>query len=322
MYSLQEQFSWEDLPEQTEFEDQSVAFDTEEEDLLEGTLAPASASKPVTNLYTHKNPIVARIKSNARVTTGDSDVHHIVLDFSGTDFRWLEGQNIGILPEGQDHNGHALVMRAYSIASERDGETPCGRDIALTIKRVVDEWEGKPHYGVCSNYVCDLESGSEVRVVGPIGEKFLMPEDPDARVMMIATGTGIAPMRSFIQRQQRSSIRYSRPMQLFYGGRTPGEMAYYEELLTLPSTLLETHFALSRSGDHPKQYVQDVLLDHADTLAEILKDHNGHLFICGLIAMEQGVMDVLATVATEHGLGWDSLHHLLMRQGRLQIEVY
>lgn len=322
MYSLQEQFSWEELPEQTDFEGQAVATVIDEEDLLEGTLPPASASEPTTYLYTAKNPLIVPVKSNERATIGDNEVHHIVLDFSATDFRWLEGQNIGILPEGKDGNGHDHVVRAYSIASERNGETPGGGDMALTIKRLIDQWEGKPYYGVCSNYVCNMEPGSEVRVVGPIGDKFLMPEDPNARVVMIATGTGIAPMRSFIQRQQRSGKKYLSPMQLFYGGRTPGEMAYFDELLSIPKTLLETHVALSRSSDSPKRYVQDVLLEQADDLAQLLKDERGCVFICGLIAMEQGVMDVLAKVSAEHGMDWDTLHHRLLREGRLQIEVY
>ena len=323
MYSLQEQFSWEDLPEQVDFEGEVPVVEAEERDLLlEGTLAPASARRPVTYLYNSKNPLVARIKTNERVTSGNTDIRHVVLDFTGTDFQWLEGQNIGIVPPGQDANGHPHLMRAYSIASDRDGETQGTREMALTIKRLIDEWEGKPYFGVCSNYVCALAPGTEVRVVGPIGDKFLMPEDPDSRIMMIATGTGIAPMRSFIQRQQRSDTKFVQPMQLYYGGRTPGEMAYYDELLTLPRNVLESHIALSRSPNHPKKYVQDILLDQADQVAEFLKDGNGHLFICGLVAMEQSVMDVLAKVAGERGLDWDTLHHQLLRQGRLQIEVY
>lgn len=322
IYSLQEQFSWEDLPEQVTFEGQADADATAAEEPLEGTAAPASASEPVTFLYTHKNPLVARIKGNERVTCGDTDIHHLVLDFAGTDFQWLEGQNIGILPEGQDANGHPHLMRAYSIASERDGETQGTREMALTVKRVTDEWEGEPYHGVCSNYVCDMEPGGEVRVVGPIGDRFLLPEDSSARIMMIATGTGIAPMRSFIQRQQRSATQRLHPMQLFYGGRTQAEMAYLEELAALPGTLLQSHVALSRSGDRPKQYVQDLLREKADTLAGFLNDENGHLFICGLVSMEQAVMDVLAKVAAEQGLDWNALHHQLLRQGRLQVEVY
>lgn len=321
-YSLQEQFAWEELPTQLVLGGQTDRMRDKADAVLEGTLAPATASHPVTFRYTHDNPVIALISSNECVTFGDSEIHHVVLDFSGTDFEWLEGQNIGVLPEGQDSNGRDHVMRAYSIASARDGEKQGDRTMALTIKRVIDEWEGKPHLGICSNQVCDLPPGKELRVVGPIGDKFLLPEDREARIMMIATGTGIAPMRAFVQRQERSDPGYSRPMRLLYGGRTQAEMAYLDELVSTPGSLLELHLALSRSADTPKQYVQDILLASADSVADFLKNDNSYLFICGLIAMEQGVMQALAKVAADHGLDWDSLHHRLLGEGRLQIEVY
>lgn len=36
---------------------------------------------------------------------------------------------------------------------------------------------------------------------GPTGKVLLMPEDPNAVFIMVATGTGIAPFRSFWRRQ-------------------------------------------------------------------------------------------------------------------------
>jgi len=124
----------------------------------------SAARKPNTFLYTQQKPVSARIKSNIRVTPADSetDIHHVVLDFGGTDFTWLEGQNIGVLPAGVSGDGHAHPMRAYSIASDRDGETLCTHEMALTIKRVIDEWEGKPYYGVASNFMCDLKPGDNL----------------------------------------------------------------------------------------------------------------------------------------------------------------
>lgn len=323
-YSLAEQETWDALPPDLEIHGEPVPMVLDEDEVPAGHPAPASASEPRTWLYSQHAPLSVRIKSNERVTDVNSgtDIHHIVLDFSGTDFEWLEGQNIGVLPPGEGADGHAHHMRAYSIASDRDGETAGSREMALTIKRVIDEWEGQPYHGVASNFMCDLQPGDSVRCVGPIGAHFLMPQDPQSQVMMIATGTGIAPMRSFIQRQQRVNPEPLRPLQLFYGGRTAEEMAYLEELSALPESLLHTHLALSRSPAHPKRYVQALLLEQADRVAEFLRDNNSYLFICGLITMEQGVMDALQQIAEREGLDWQLLHHDLLHEGRLQIETY
>lgn len=323
-YSLEEQLAWEKLPDELEVNGQPIPLTLDEDESPQGHPAPASASTPETYLYTQSEPLTVAVKSNTRVTQSgtDTDIHHIVLDFSDTDFRWLEGQNIGVLPPGVGPDGHPHHVRAYSIASDRSGEAAGSGDMALTIKRVIDEWEGQPYHGVASNFMCDLKPGESVRVVGPIGSHFLMPQDPASRIMMICTGTGIAPMRGFIQRQQRENPSPAAPMQLFYGGRTVAEMAYLDDLQALPPTLLTTHLALSRSAEHPRRYVQDVLLEQAELVADFLRDDNSYLFICGLLSMEQGVMDALAQIAGQHQLAWDSLHHDLLHQGRLQIETY
>ena len=149
-----------------------------------------------------------------------------------------------------------------------------------------------------------------------------MPQDSKSRIVMICSGTGIAPMRSFVKQAQRLATEQTTPLQLFYGGRTRDEMAYVDELLAMPENLLNTYLALSRCSAQPKRYVQDLLRDHADLIADLLKDQNTHIFICGMIAMGQDVMKAFAEVALQHQLNWDEIHHDLLHSGRLQIETY
>ncbi len=50
--------------------------------------------------------------------------------------------------------------------------------------------------GICSNFLCDAQPGDEVLLTGPAGKVLLMPEQsPNVDVIMVATGTGVAPFR-------------------------------------------------------------------------------------------------------------------------------
>lgn len=64
---------------------------------------------------------------------------------------------------------------------------------------VTDEATGKidpEKNGVCSNFLCDAKPGDDVMLTGPSGKVLLMPEStPEADLIMVATGTGIAPYR-------------------------------------------------------------------------------------------------------------------------------
>src|SRR5947209_12754367 len=180
-YSLEEQFSWEELPVQEDVAtpEASDAVETLEDDvaaiLAEAhkgvggkALAPASATKPTINLYNRGKPAIATVRGNYRITAADAetDTRHIILDFGDQSFPVIEGQSIGIVPPGTDANGKPHVVRLYSIASPRDGEKPNANNVALTVKREAN--------GVCSNYICDLARGAEVQVTGPFGANIIM----------------------------------------------------------------------------------------------------------------------------------------------------
>ena len=172
------------------------------------TLPPWSAAHAYTNLYGPKaaeKTITATVAGNVRVTEvgKDYDTHHIVLDFGTMPFPVLEGQSIGIVPPGVDADGRPHHPRQYSIASPRNGERPGYNNLSLTIKRVLEDHQGKPVRGVASNYLCDLKVGDKVQVIGPFGASFLMPNHPKSHIVMICTGTGSAPMRAMTEWRRR-----------------------------------------------------------------------------------------------------------------------
>merc|ERR1712066_504594 len=127
----------------------------------------------------------------------------------------------GVISPGPDKRGQTpAAIRLYSIASSAVGDDETSKTVSLCVKRVVELdgkfanrevgedkpdkagtvfAENKVYRGVCSNHICDMNVGDDVLITGPTGAEMLLPEDmgPDCNVIMLATGTGIAPMRSY-----------------------------------------------------------------------------------------------------------------------------
>jgi benzoyl-CoA 2,3-dioxygenase component A len=294
------------------------------------TLPPWSAAHAYTNLYGPKAAekfVTATVVGNVRVTEvgREYDTHHIVLDFGAMPFPVLEGQSIGIIPPGTDASGRPHHPRQYSIASPRNGERPGYNNLSLTIKRVLEDHEGRPVRGVASNYLCDLQVGDTVQVIGPFGSSFLMPNHPRSHIVMICTGTGSAPMRAMTEwrRRLRNSGKFEGgKLMLFFGARTREELPYFGPLQNLPKDFIDINFAFSRTPGSPKRYVQDAMRERAADLAELLRDPGTCFYVCGLKSMEQGIVLALRDVATQAGLDWEQVGAALKREGRLHLETY
>ena len=292
------------------------------------TVPPWSAAHAYTNLFGPKNPTTATVVGNVNCTEAGfhNQTHHIVLDFGAIPFPVLEGQSIGIVPPGVDGNGRPHVARQYSVASPRNGERPGYNNVSLTVKRVTEDHQGKPVRGVASNYVCDLKVGDTVQVIGPFGQSFLMPNHPKSHIVMICTGTGRAPMRAMTEwrRRLRKSGKFeSGKLMLFFGARTREELPYFGPLQSLPKDFIDINFAFSRTPGQPRKYVQDLLHERAVDLVPLLSDPNAHFYVCGLKAMEEGVVLALRDVAVGADLDWDdTIGPALKREGRLHLETY
>ncbi len=341
-FSIEEQFAWEVLPDVTELDKleartgamtdtpktpSEVQKLTEVATAGQGglTLAPWSASHPCVNTYTPARPVTATVSGNYRLTAEDasSDIHHIVLDFGATPFPVLEGQSIGIIPPGTDENGKPHLLRMYSVASPREGERPHYNNLALTVKRVTEDHEGKPARGVASNYVCDLKKGDKVQVTGPYGNTFLMPNHPGSSIMMICTGTGSAPMRAMTERRRRRmNLKEGGELLLFFGARTPGELPYFGPLKKLPEDFIDVNLAFSRVPGQPKQYVQDLIRERADKVYRMLLDDACYIYICGLKGMEAGVIEAFRDICRANGQDWDEVRAQLLAKERFHIETY
>ncbi|CAN1533907.1 ferredoxin--NADP(+) reductase [Burkholderiaceae bacterium] len=350
-YTLEEQFSWDDLPPALseaellamgadasalataaqEVNAQSASSNSPSEVFQSAaygaTVPPWSAAHPYTNLHGPKAPISASVVGNVQVNEAGTtnETHHIVLDFGPMPFPALEGQSIGIVPPGVDAQGKPHHARQYSIASPRNGERPGYNNLSITVKRVVEDHAGQPVKGVASNYLCDLQTGDSVQVIGPFGSSFLMPNHPKSHIVMICTGTGSAPMRAMTEwrRRLRQSGKFEGgKLMLFFGARTQKELPYFGPLQKLPKDFIDINFAFSREAGQTKRYVQDLMRERSADLVALLKDPNTYIYVCGLKSMEEGVVLALRDVVTQAGLNWESLGSSLKQEGRLHLETY
>jgi benzoyl-CoA 2,3-dioxygenase component A len=351
-YSTEEQLTWDELPSalsEAELQAMGVSSDavaaspeaehapaqavnasgeaTFNSAAYGSTLPPWSAAHAYTNLYGPKTPTQATVVGNFKVNEAgtSNETHHIVIDFGNMPFPVLEGQSVAIVPPGVDASGKAHHARQYSIASPRNGERAGYNNVSLTVKRVVEDHEGKAVQGVCSNYLCDVKVGDTIQVIGPFGSSFLMPNHPKSNIVMICTGTGSAPMRGMTEwrRRLRQTGKFEGgKLMLFFGARTQEELPYFGPLQKLPKDFIDINFAFSRTPGQPKRYVQDAMRERAADLVALLKDPNTYFYVCGLKSMEEGVVLALHDVATQAGLNWDQVGAALKKEGRLHLETY
>jgi ferredoxin-NADP reductase len=215
------------------------------------------------------------------------------------EFDFVAGQFVSLLAE--DANGK-LQTRAYSIAS-----APRRNEFDLCVNRV----EG----GFFSNLLADLEVGQTVQLHGPHGLFLLRQPFTDA--ILIATGTGIAPMRGFAEAlfpANGPSRNNGREVWLVYGTRHETEIYYQHYFEKLAAEHRNFHYVPTLSRPHEgwegeRGYVQEFVARIAEEHAHRSRaaasataaegaGFNIHAYICGLNEMVAANRDRLT------GLGW------------------
>lgn len=145
--------------------------------------------------------------------------------------------------------------------------------------------DGTEHDGLCSSYLAGRAAGTTLRVVvKDTGSSFHLPADPLAPLILVGPGTGIAPLRGFIQERHALKAKGAEvgPVLLFFGCQTEGDYLYREELEAYrdEGTLNLLAVAFSRREDTPKTYVQDLLRAHSATVKELVA-RGASILICG-----------------------------------------
>ncbi|MFZ9738407.1 MAG: ferredoxin--NADP reductase [Prochlorotrichaceae cyanobacterium] len=300
--------------------------------------AKAKSDIPV-NLYRPNSPYVGKCLSNEALVGegGTGIVQHITFDLSEGNLHYLEGQSIGIIPEGKDKNGKPHKLRLYSIGSTRHGDNLDDKTVSLCVRQLEykDPKTGEQVYGVCSTYLCNLKPGAEVKITGPVGKEMLLPEEEDAKIIMMATGTGIAPFRAFLWRMFKDDERKLNPEYQFKGFAwlifgvpyTPN-ILYKEELEAMQAQYPDNFrltYAISReqkNAEGGKMYIQDRVAEQADNLWKLIQEEKTHTYICGLRGMEDGIDAALTRAAAKDGVDWSAYQKDLKKAHRWHVETY
>lgn len=213
-------------------------------------------------------------------------------------FDFVAGQFVSCV--AVDEKGKTQT-RAYSIAS-----APRANQVDLCINRVEN--------GFFSNLLCDLEPGQTIQFHGPHGLFTLRQPLTDS--IFIATGTGIAPIRGFVEwlfpefGEDRSQ---NRPIWLVYGTRYETEIYYQKYFETVAAECHNFHYLPTLSRPHNgweglrgyvQNHVAEIVTQRAKQYSEpvvTVAEPTGfdiHAYICGLNNMVSANRDRLKE------LGW------------------
>ena len=295
------------------------------------------ADVPV-NTYRPKTPFEGKVLENYSLLQDGAigRVNHITFDLSGANpqLKYIEGQSIGIVPAGEDSKGKPHKLRLYSIASTRHGDNYAGNTVSLCVRQLQYEKDGQTIDGVCSTYLCNVSPGQKVKITGPVGKEMLLPDDEDANVIMLATGTGIAPMRAYLRRmfdpseKKKNNWNFKGKAWLFMGAPKTANLLYDSDFEDYKSQFPENFRytkAISREQNNSKggrMYIQDRVLEHADEIFSLIENPKTHIYLCGLKGMEPGIDEAMTTAAAAKGINWSELRPQLKKQDRWHVETY
>ena len=168
--------------------------------------------------------------------------------------------------------------RMYSIASAQD---VVDEEVHLLVSVVRYNALGRNKVGHCSSTLADrLEIGDKVKVFVDKNTRFKLPQNPEAPIIMVGPGTGVAPFRAFMQ--QREVLDKKGPSWLFFGDRNFTTDFLYQtewQQYMKEGVLTKADVAFSRDQEQ-KHYVQHRMLENGKELFEWL-ENGAHFYVCG-----------------------------------------
>lgn len=192
-----------------------------------------------------------------------------------------------------------LPPRLYSIASS---QAAVEDEVHLTVAAVRYQAHGREREGVASTWLADrLAEDAQAPVFIDTNKNFKLPENPDAPIIMVGPGTGIAPFRAFMQ--EREIQAQGGKNWLFFGDRNfQTDFLYQSEWLQWRKRGLLNRIDVAFSRDRERKiYVQQRIREAAKELWAWLED-GAYFYVCGdATAMAPDVNEALLDVIMHQG---------------------
>ena len=272
----------------------------------------------------------AVIEDNQRITAESTDeVRHLKLRVLDPAFQFIEGQSIGVVVPGPHPFGNPYHLRRYSIANARGVPGYEGVTLDILVRRCfyLDEVSGERYPGIASNYLCDAGVGQRITISGPYSSPFRVPLDDTANLLMIGTGTGIAPFRAFAQLIYERRGGWKGQVRLYYGGRSGLDLMYAnDEHSDLTNYYDEATFkAFKALGTRPlmtsSQALEQGLKANAADACALIAEPNTYVFVSGLGKIAAVLDKVMAEQAGSMD-AWRARKQELIDAGRWSELIY
>ena len=183
------------------------------------------------------------------------------------------------------YDGKEAVLRDFSIASTPSKQT----GIELMIRRIPN--------GVFTPWAFDyVKVGDSISFTGPYGE-FRASENLNAPMLLIAGGSGMAPLWSILQDMREKKVM--RPVCYFFGALTQRDLFLTGQLTEFEKELPDFKFIPALSNEPPGSTWQGERGLITDVVARHIPDcRNGEAYLCG----SPGMINACIKVLTNRGM--------------------
>ncbi|KAM0942178.1 putative ferredoxin--NADP(+) reductase [Dioscorea sansibarensis] len=235
---------------------------------------------------TTNNTTVVSVETLVGPKGGIGEVCNIVLNHGGS-FSFKEGQYL------QVH--FQEIERYFSIASCSKGDSFDGKTLTLCVRRAELTANG------VSNYLCNVKAGETVEISGPKGGKMVPPDNPKAKLIMVATETG----------------KFQGDVWLFSGAKNYNSLLYEKEFIQILNGSI-TQFRYQRALNDS---VSDSIYQSGNEIFTLLNE-GAYIFFAGSKTMMPGIREVFQQIAQERGVIWADMYDWLNTSGQWRVEVY
>ena len=256
--------------------------------------------------YATQPRFAATVVSTERITSdgSDHDVRELVLDVDRPSMPYRIGQSIGVLAPGFSPRGDEFHVRLYSVADLPQQSAAGKPRIKICVRRCTQvDPDGTRHDGIASHYLCDLQPAETVWITGPFGPVFAVPDALNANLILIATGTGIAPFRALVKHIYRNVPGWTGRVWLFYGARNGLELLYMNDKKNDFAQYRDEETFMAFQALSPRPHLADpIAWDRAiarrgQEVWKMLADTTTYVYVAGLAEMQAPLDEVLARLA-------------------------